>query len=139
MITTITGDKKGVMQDRTNRAILGTKQGGDVKKKQCSLMVVLALLAGLVGGMVSSQLFMGQLVFAETAQQNEQVVVAREFRLVDKRGKTRAVLRFSPIGGARLAMLDASAKVRAAFGLVKDGTPFLGMLDKNGQPFWKAP
>lgn len=110
-----------------------------MKKKQCSLMVVLALLAGLVGGMVSSQLFMGQLVFAETAQQNEQVVVAREFRLVDKRGKTRAVLRFSPIGGASLAMLDASGKVRAAFGLVKDGTPFLGMLDKNGQPFWKAP
>jgi hypothetical protein len=117
----------------------GAKQGGNVKRKQCSLMIVLTLLAGLVGGMVSSQLFMGQVVFAETAQQNEQVVVAREFRLVDKRGKTRAVLRFSPGGGPSLAMIDENGKVRAAFGLVKDGTPFLGMLDKNGQPFWRAP
>jgi len=102
-------------------------------------MVVFALFAGLVGGMVSSQFFVGQPVFAEMAKQNEQVVAAREFRLVDKRGKTRAVLRFFSSHGPSLAMIDESGRVRAALGLVKDGGPFLGMLDKNGEPIWKAP
>lgn len=108
-------------------------------KKQCGLIVVLALLAGLVGGLVSSQLFVGQPVFAETAQQNEKVVVAGEFRLVDKQGKTHAVLKFSPSSGPSLAMIDESGRARAALGLLGDGTPFFGMLDKNGEPLWKAP
>lgn len=108
-------------------------------RRQCGLMVVLALLGGLVGGLVSSQLFVGRPVFAETALQNEQVVVAREFRLVDRQGKTRAALKFSPSSGPSLAMIDESGKARAALGLLGDGTPFLGMLDKNGQSLWKAP
>ncbi len=47
-----------------------------MNKKQCSLTVVLALFAGLVGGLVSSQLFVGRPVFAETARQDEQVVLS---------------------------------------------------------------
>jgi hypothetical protein len=78
-------------------------------------------------------------VFAETALQNEQVVVAREFRLVDRQGKTHAALKFSPSSGPSLAMIDESGNVRAALGLEKDETPFLGMLGKNGRPIWKAP
>lgn len=53
-----------------------SETGGNVNKKQCSLTVVLALFAGLVGEFVSSQLFMGQPVLAETAWQNEQVVLS---------------------------------------------------------------
>ena len=110
-----------------------------MNKKQCSLMVVVALFAGLVGGIVSSQLFMGQPIFAQAARQDEQVVVAGEFGLVDKQGKTRAVLKFSPGTGPILAMIDEGDNVRAALGLVKDGSPFLGMLDQNGEHIWKAP
>jgi hypothetical protein len=36
-------------------------------------------------------------------------------------------------------MLDENGTVRAALALMKDGTPFLGMLDENGEPIRKAP
>ncbi|MDH3559180.1 MAG: hypothetical protein OEV25_16455 [Deltaproteobacteria bacterium] len=70
-----------------------------MNKKQYSLMLVLALVAGLVGGVVSSQFFMGQPAFAEKKSNPMKVVESEEFRLVDKDGKTRAFLGFghSPI------------------------------------------
>lgn len=107
--------------------------------RQCGLIVVLALIAGLTGGMVFSYLLVGRPVLAEMAKRNEQVVVARQFYSVDKHGKTRAVLEFSPSRVPNLAMLDENGTVRAALALMKDGTPFLGMLDENGEPIWKAP
>lgn len=110
-----------------------------MNRKQCSLMVAIAFFASLLGGVFSSQLFEGKQVFAETAWQNAQVVVAGEFRLVDKGGKTCALLRFCPNNGPTLAIIDEGGNVRAAFGLEKDGTPFLGMLGKEKEPIWKAP
>ena len=70
-----------------------------MNKKQYSLMLVLALVDGLVGGVVSSQFFMGQPAFAEKKSNPMKVVESEEFRLVDKDGKTRAFLGFghSPI------------------------------------------
>ena len=60
--------------------------------KQYSLTVLLALVAGLVGGVVSSQFYIGQPVFAQKTEQPGKVIIAEEFRLVDKNGKTCATL-----------------------------------------------
>jgi len=59
-----------------------------VTKKQYSLMLMLALVAGLVGGVVSSKFLMGQPVFAESAKP-QKIIVAEKFVLVDKQGNKR--------------------------------------------------
>jgi hypothetical protein len=58
-------------------------------------MLVLALLAGFLGGMGASRLFTRP-VFAEKKTEAAKVIEAQEFRLVDKEGRT----------GARLTMRD---------------------------------
>jgi len=60
--------------------------------KQYSLTVLLALVAGLMGGIASTHFLMGQPVFAEKKEQPREVIIAEEFRLVDKNGKTCATL-----------------------------------------------
>ena len=60
-----------------------------MNKKQYSLLVVLALVAGLVGGVVSSQFLMGQPAFAEKAG-SKKVIKARRFQVMDDSGIERA-------------------------------------------------
>ena len=62
--------------------------------KQYSLMIAIALIAGLVGGVVSSQFIGGQPAFARKTAYFKKVIEAEELRLVDKNGKTRAFLGF---------------------------------------------
>ncbi len=81
-----------------------------MKKKQLSLMLVFALIAGFIGGALSSQLFTIQSAFADKAIKPQKLVVAEEFRVVDKKGKTIA----------RLHDLD--------------GMPVLWMESYNGSP-----
>lgn len=61
-------------------------------RKQYLLMILLALVAGLIGGALSSQLFTIQSAFAEKALKPQKLVVAEEFRLVDKKGNNIARL-----------------------------------------------
>ena len=61
-----------------------------MSRKQHSLTVVLALIAGLVGGVISSEFFMGRLVYAEKKPTQEKVVRAEKFELVDKNNKVVA-------------------------------------------------
>lgn len=68
-----------------------------MNKKQYSLMIVLALVAGLVGGVVSSQFLAGQLMsgesaFVEKRARPPKVIEAEEFRLVDNKGVLLAKL-----------------------------------------------
>jgi len=132
-----------------------------MNKKQYSLMLVLALVAGLVGGVVSSQFLMGQPAFAEKKSNPLKVVESEEFRLVDKDGKTRAFLGFghSPINrgqprfelhgkaGFPLAVLGVSSLMteqermegersqrhprRPVFSLV--------LFNERGKVIWRAP
>jgi hypothetical protein len=60
-------------------------------KKQ-TVTVVMALIAGLVGGVVSSWFFVGQTVFAEKKALQQKVVRAEEFMLVDEDGTCLAKL-----------------------------------------------
>lgn len=55
-------------------------------KRQHSLTLLLAVVAGLVGGLISSRLLMEQPVFAEKKAPHEKVVRAERFELVDEDG-----------------------------------------------------
>jgi len=63
-----------------------------MNRKQYCLTVLLSLVAGLIGGVVSTQFFISQPVFAEKTEQPTKVIVAEEFRLIDKNGKIVATL-----------------------------------------------
>ena len=59
-----------------------------MKKKQPLFIILLAVLAGFAGGFISNQFFQTQPAFAEKASSHPKVVIAEEFRVVDKDGKT---------------------------------------------------
>ena len=132
-----------------------------MNKKQYSLMLVLALVAGLVGGVVSSQFFMGQPAFAEKKSNPMKVVESEEFRLVDKDGKTRAFLGFghSPINrgqprfelhgkeGFPLAVLGVSSlmteqeRMEGERSLRHPRRPIVSLvlLNEKGKVIWRVP
>jgi hypothetical protein len=57
-----------------------------MRLKQNSLVIILALTAGFIGGIFSNQLFVTEPAFAEKQQIQQKVVIAEEFRVVDKFG-----------------------------------------------------
>ncbi|MHC4110317.1 MAG: hypothetical protein ACYSUY_04530 [Planctomycetota bacterium] len=61
-----------------------------MSRKQVALTVVLAMTSAFVGGSLSSHFFLIQPASAEAPPQRR--IVAREFRLVDYEGRTRALL-----------------------------------------------
>ena len=132
-----------------------------MNKKQYSLMLVLALVAGLVGGVVSSQFLMGQPAFAEKKSNPVKVVESEEFRLVDKDGRTRAFLGFghSPTNrgqprfelhgkeGFPLAVLGVSSlmteqeRMEGERSLRHPRRPIVSLvlLNEKGKVIWRAP
>ncbi|UCE51362.1 MAG: hypothetical protein JSV31_19150 [Desulfobacterales bacterium] len=56
------------------------------------LIIVLATLAGLIGGFISNQIFQTKSAFAEKEPKPQKVVIAEEFILVDRSGKKHARL-----------------------------------------------
>ncbi len=74
-----------------------------MNKKQQALTIILALIAGLVGWVASSQLLRKQPVVVEKTSQIQTVFVAEGFQLVDADKKTRATLRLDAYGRACLA------------------------------------
>jgi hypothetical protein len=86
-----------------------------MQRKQQAFMVAVALIAGLVGGLVSSLFLSGQPVFAEKKPPHEPVVRAELFELVDEDGNLRGSLAASHTGfvtlklsGKRSSFLHAS-------------------------------
>jgi hypothetical protein len=63
-----------------------------MNKKQYSMMLVLAVFAGFVGGEVASRVFTLHPAFAQKTSRPVEIIEAQEFRLVDKDGKTKARL-----------------------------------------------
>jgi len=62
-------------------------KGKNMKKKQPLFIILLAALAGFAGGFVSNQIFQTKPAFAKKALSHQKVVIAEEFRVVDKDGK----------------------------------------------------
>lgn len=99
-----------------------------MNRKQYSLIVVLALVAGLVGGVFSSQYFIGVPVFAQKTSQD--VIKAKEFRLLDNQGRTRAALGTHE-QGVVFGMTDNNGILRVALEIANDGDPQLALFDKK--------
>ncbi len=97
-----------------------------MSKRQYGLHIGLALIAGLIGGIISSQFFIGEPVFAK-----KRVIKAQEFQVVDNKGKIRAKLGLTFKGDSYLQYFDMNSKGRIILGLDKDGNPGLVYVDKN--------
>jgi hypothetical protein len=66
--------------------VAGQKRGGHMKNQQRLGIILLASFAGFVGGFISNHTFQSSSAFAEKQPLHQKVVIAEEFRLVDKDG-----------------------------------------------------
>ena len=127
-----------------------------MNRKQQGLALILSLFTGLVGGMLASQFCNSKPAFAKKAQSSQKVIVAEEFRLVDKAGRVRStwgmdaggpgIVLFSEKGefravfsltspeeGAVLTFADKEGKHRTVIGLGEEREPYLTLHDKEGK------
>ena len=115
-----------------------------MKRGQLTLIVILALFAGFVGGIASSQFLGNGTVFAREEPQAKEVLVAHEFRLVSDDGRILAILGghpgeepFLPIEPA-LRFFDSQGDMRMLIGMIPVNKPYVGFFDKNGKTAWEA-
>jgi hypothetical protein len=115
-----------------------------MKWKQCGLVLALALLTGLVGGVVSSRFCVVYLAFAGDKSE-PQKVVAKEFHLVDDNGNSIAILGgrpgkepFLPIA-PDLRFYGKAGDLRILIGLMPGDKPVIVLSDANREVIWKAP
>jgi len=60
------------------------------------VITLLATFSGFIGGFISNELFSTKSAFAEKEPKHQKVIIAEEYRLVDKKGILRARLGFDP-------------------------------------------
>ena len=115
-----------------------------MKRGQLWLIVILALFAGFIGGIVSSQFLGDRTVFAREDLPAKEVLVANEFRLVSDDGRILAVLGghpgkepFLPIEPA-LRFFDREGDMRMLVGMIPVNQPYAGFFDENGKTTWEA-
>ena len=112
-----------------------------MSKKRSSLTVILALVSGLAGGMISSQLSVGKPVFAKT----DRIITAEKFVLVDK-GGVRGYWTTGKDGNVSLTMTskvglfltDRNNRERAEISL-EGLTVSARLMGNAGQVLWKKP
>lgn len=103
-----------------------------MSKKQYILLLLLPLLAGLVGGTLASQLLAGNPAFAEKSAESKKIVMAEEFRLVDKKGEVLSTWGMYA-GGPGIVLFSKGGEYRAVFSLTSpEEGPILTLADKGG-------
>jgi len=113
-------------------ALIG-EEGGKMRHRQYGMLVAVALVAGLIGGIGASWVLTSRLVFAESGSLPTKVLQAERFEVVDQVGKTRGALAVAANGALGLALADQAGKTRAILGMLSDGTPHLGFIDRKGR------
>jgi len=99
-------------------------------KKDLLTVVVLAMVAGFAGGVVSSWIFASRLVFAQqTSEQTKKIISAQGFYLVDEDGRIRATFGFI---GANPELEIYEKAVPASGGGLRLGASFLDLRDQDG-------
>jgi hypothetical protein len=102
-----------------------------MSRKQAAAVVLLALFAGFVGGVVSQQVGLTVLAQAGPAEKIE----AQEFRLVDANGRLLGLIKPAPTVSSTLA-----AKIVGPGGEIQSPESGAIMLfDSQGQATWAAP
>ena len=90
-------------------------------RPQTGVLITVSVFSGLLGGIVATCLVGGGLVTAqELAGEVPAVVSAKEFRLIDQQGHTRALLSFSVDGQPILTMRDEFEIARVRVGIAWD-------------------
>ena len=102
-----------------------------MSRKLYVLMLVLSMIAGIIGGRLSSLMFMGEPALAQKVS-TRKIIEAQEFRIVDDTGKLRADFNLLGDGAVDLTLLDQDDIVRAKLSLAKDGCPSLLFFDRHG-------
>jgi hypothetical protein len=88
---------------------------------QTRLLITVSLFSGLLGAVIATSLVGGGLVTAqEPAGSVPAVVSAKEFRLLDQQGHTRALLAFNYEGQPILTMHDEFDTSRVRVGISKE-------------------
>ncbi len=99
------------------------------------VFLILAVIAGLIGGRIPSLLLIGRPVFAERAPV-QKVIETQELRIVDEAGNTYA--EFSGREGKpHLSFYDQNGKFRIGLGLVPStdiGEMVLSFYNQDGEP-----
>ena len=115
-----------------------------MKRGQLTVIVVLALFAGFMGGIISSHFLGDKTVFAREELPAKEVLVANEFRLVSDDGRTLAILGghpgkepFLPIEPA-LRFFDSQGNMSMLVGMIPVNQPYAGFFDENGKTTWEA-
>jgi hypothetical protein len=103
-----------------------------MNKKQCGLLLMVSLLAGLVGGIFTNHFLVGTPVLAQKKVGPQNVVVAEEFRLVDKEGKILSTWGMYA-GGPGIVLFNKNGQFRAVFSLTSpEEGPILTFADNKG-------
>ncbi|MEJ2428680.1 MAG: hypothetical protein P8075_07155 [Deltaproteobacteria bacterium] len=110
-----------------------------------TLTLVLALILGLSGGLISSWFLKSHPALADGGLQVNEVVIAKEFRLVGENDRTLAVFGghpgrepYLPIEGG-LRFYNREGELLIMVGVVPVGKPVIAIFDGKGQIIWRAP
>jgi hypothetical protein len=103
-----------------------------MNKKQSGLLLMVSLLAGLLGGIFTNQFLVGTPVCAQKKVRPQNVVIAEEFRLVDKEGKILSTWGMYA-GGPGIVLFNKNGQFRAVFSLTSpEEGPVLTFADNKG-------
>ena len=101
-----------------------------MNKRHTFLLVILALAAGVAGGMISTRFLQPRAV---EDKQHQNIIVAHEIHLVDEEGRQRWVLAMSKDGEPSLTFVNKKGWAPMALGINKDGLPFFNMVLEPNQ------
>ncbi|MGW8209620.1 MAG: hypothetical protein ACWGO2_11475, partial [Syntrophobacteria bacterium] len=97
-----------------------------------SLILLLALTAGLAGGILASHFLVTSPVLAAKTSEPQKVVEAEEFRLIDKEGRILSTWGMYA-GGPGIVLFSKNGQFRAVFSLTSpEAGPVLTFADKDG-------
>jgi hypothetical protein len=97
-------------------------------------VVLMALMAGLVGGMAGNRLLATDPVIAQEAAPRAQVITVRKLIVTDKEGNPRAQLAVSDAGEPRLDLVDKGGTSLASLALTAEGGSEFLLNSKDGSP-----
>ena len=101
-------------------------------KKSYAVMLILALIAGVIGGALSIKILWRQQETPEDSAMKK-VLVANEIHLVDHQGKARWVLAFSKNGEPSVTFVNKDGWAPMAMGINRHGFPFFNMILQPGK------
>ena len=103
-----------------------------MNRRICSLMLLLALTAGLAGGLLATHFSATAPALAANTPEAQKVISAEEFRLIDKEGRILSTWGMYA-GGPGIVLFNKNGQFRAVFSLTSpEEGPVLTFADKNG-------